>query len=134
MYTFSTKIRVRYSETDQMGFVYYGNYAQYFEVARVETLRSLGVRYKDLEESGIWLPVLNFSIDYYRPAAYDDELTIMTQIVERPSARIKFQYDCFNEEGVKLCFAKTELVFLDSTTRRPMRCPEDIMNSLNSHF
>jgi acyl-CoA thioester hydrolase len=78
----TTEIRVRYGETDQMGYCYYGNYAQYFEVGRVETLRSLGMSYKSLEENGIMLPVLDFSINYNKPALYDDLLTIETTIVK----------------------------------------------------
>jgi len=134
MYTVSTNIRVRYSETDQMGFVYYGNYAQFFEVARVEALRSLGVRYKDLESSGIWLPVINYSIAYFKPAEYDDLLEIQTSIIELPSARIKFEYTCLNEEGQKICTAKTDLVFLDAAARKPMRCPKQILDSLRTYF
>ena len=80
MYTTEVKIRVRYAETDRMGYVYYGNYATYFEVARVESLRNLGFSYRSLEDEGILLPVLDFSIRYRRPAYYDDELTIKTII------------------------------------------------------
>lgn len=134
MFKSSVKIRVRYSETDQMGFVYYGNYAQYFEVGRVGALRELGVRYKELEESGIWLPVLNFSIHYHKPASYDDELLIETTISELPSARIKFEYRCLNELNELICTAKTELVFLNSQSRKPMRCPDSILESLAAYF
>ena len=87
------KLRVRYSETDQMGYVYYGNYAQYFEVARVEALRSLGITYKELEEEGILLPVLEFTIRYIKPAYYDDQLTIKVRIPVLPKARIFFEYE-----------------------------------------
>ena len=89
MFKSETKIRVRYAETDQMGYCYYGNYAQYFEVARVEALRSLGVTYKTMEENGIWLPVVDFSINYLQPAYYDEELTILTNclLYTSPSPR-----------------------------------------------
>ena len=82
MYSFETKLRVRYGETDQMGFVYYGIYAQYYEVGRVELLRSLGISYKEIEAMGFALPVVNFNIKYKKPAFYDDELTIETAIKE----------------------------------------------------
>ncbi len=75
-----TKLRVRYGETDQMGYVYYGNYAEYFEVGRVEWLRNLGISYKSLEESKIMLPVLHLNINYLKPAKYDDLLTIITTL------------------------------------------------------
>ena len=96
------KIRVRYAETDQMGFVYYGNYATYFEVARVEMLRSLGFTYKKLEGEGVILPVLEFTIKYIRPAYYDDLLSIKTTIRELPSARIRFFYETFKFRNEKL--------------------------------
>ena len=91
MFIHKTKIRVRYAETDQMGYAYYGNYATYFEVARVEALRSLNFSYKQLEKDGVMLPVLEFGIKYFKPGFYDDELTIKTMISELPSARIKFR-------------------------------------------
>ncbi|GIR58266.1 MAG: hypothetical protein CM15mP65_08470 [Crocinitomicaceae bacterium] len=88
MYKSEVKLRVRYAETDQMGYCYYGNYAQYFEVARVESLRSLGVAYKDLEDMGIILPVTHFQIKYLKPAFYDENLSVKSYIVKLPSARI----------------------------------------------
>ena len=90
MYTHVTSLRVRYGETDQMGFVYYGIYAQYYEVGRVELLRSLGLSYKTLEESGYALPVVSFSIQYKQPAFYDDKITVKTTILEMPSSKITF--------------------------------------------
>src|SRR5258706_4877260 len=98
MFVTEVKIRVRYGETDRMGYVYYGNYAQYFEVARVEALRSLGFSYRTLEDEGIILPVLNYSVKYIRPAFYDDELTIKVVIKEMPMARIRFDYEVYNEK------------------------------------
>ena len=96
MYTHQTKIRVRYGETDQMKYVYYGVYAQYFEVGRVELLRSLGITYKELEEMGFALPVVNYNINYKKPAFYDDELTIETSIKEIPKVKIVFYYNTYN--------------------------------------
>ncbi|MBP6532393.1 MAG: acyl-CoA thioesterase [Bacteroidia bacterium] len=121
------QVRVRYAETDQMGYVYYGNYATYFEVARVELLRSIGFTYKKLEEEGIMLPVFEFSIKYFKPAFYDDLLTIKTTIPETPSARIKFLYETFNENGVILNKAETTLVFISKATNRPTAIPNDLL-------
>src|SRR3972149_10534934 len=98
MFISELKLRVRYGETDRMGYVYYGNYAEYFEVARVEALRELGMNYKDMEDSGIMLPVYTFSVKYFKPAFYDDLLTIKTNIKEIPKARITFSHEIYNEK------------------------------------
>ena len=125
-----TFIRVRYSETDQMGFVYYGNYAAYFEVARVEALRSLGISYKSLEESGILMPVKNFEIDYLKPAKYDEMIEIVTTIKEMPKSGILFEYESLNENKEVINKAKTTLVFLDAARMRPIRVPQLIIEAL----
>ena len=124
MYSFETKIRVRYGETDQMKYAYYGIYAQYFEVGRVELLRSLGISYKKLEEEGYFLPVVNFKIHYKKPAFYDDELTIETTIKVKPSVKIIFNYKTYNENGELLNTAETTLVFIDVNTRKPCQAPD----------
>lgn len=128
---FSTKLRVRYSETDKMGFCYYGNYAQYFEVARVEALRELGIVYKNLEENGILLPVSEFNISYKQAAKYDDILEIKTKITKLEGTRITFQYEVFNEAHIKLNEAETTLVFVDSATMKPIPVPTFILNLVN---
>ena len=120
-----TQIRVRYGETDQMGYCYYGNYAQYFEVGRVEALRSLGMSYKALEEQGVMLPVSEFSVKYLSPAYYDDLLTVKTTITEIKGARIYFTYELINEKGTIISKAETTLVFVDKTTMRPCHAPEN---------
>ena len=130
MYSFETKIRVRYGETDQMGFVYYGIYAQYYEVGRVELLRSLGITYKEIEEMGFALPVVNFNINYKEPAFYDDELTIKTIIKVMPSIKIIFDYETFNEDGALLNTGVVVLVFVNSETGKPCPAPAIIMNKL----
>jgi len=130
MYTRKTKLRVRYGETDQMKYAYYGVYAQYFEVGRVELLRSLGVTYKELENLGFVLPVVNYNIDYKKPAFYDDELTIETTIKETPSIKIIFNYRTLNKKGEILNTAETTLVFVDSKTGKPCQCPEILINKL----
>ena len=130
MYSFETKLRVRYGETDQMSFVYYGVYAQYYEVGRVELLRSLGISYKEIEEMGYALPVVNLNINYRKPAYYDDELTIRTTVKELPSVRIVFDYEIYNEHGNLLNTGEVVLVFLDKETGKPCFAPEVIMEKL----
>ena len=125
------QVRVRYAETDQMGYVYYGNYATYFEVARVELLRSIGFTYKKLEEEGIMLPVFEFSIKYFKPAFYDDLLTIKTILEYNNGARIKFHYEIFNVSGTLLNKAETTLVFIDRKTNRPTSMPEKMKQKIN---
>jgi acyl-CoA thioester hydrolase len=130
MYSFETKIRVRYGETDQMSFVYYGVYAQYYEVGRVELLRSLGLSYKEIEAMGFALPVVNMNIKYKKPAFYDDELTIRTTIKEFPSAKITFHYETLNEKGELLNVGEVILVFINKKTGKPCFAPEVIMNKI----
>ncbi len=134
MFQSEVQIRVRYAETDQMSFVYYGNYATYFEVARVEALRALGFSYKKLEESGVFLPVVNFSIDYLKPAFYDDLLTVKTIIPLLPTARIRFDYETYNESDVLLNKAQTSLVFVNRNTQRPCPPPDDFMKCISAYF
>lgn len=134
MYSVETKIRVRYGETDQMGYVYYGVYAQYYEVGRVELLRSLGISYKELEEGGIALPVVNFEIHYKKAALYDEELTIITTIKELPSARIKFEYEIYNAKKELLNIGKVVLVFVDFKTKKPCFAPEIIRYKLKERM
>ena len=138
MYTHSTYVRVRYSETDQMGYVYYGNYAAWFEVGRVESLRSLGLSYRAMEDQGVMLPVLTYDVKYIKPAKYDDEVRIETNIIELPKARISFSYKCFRvSEGEKeelLTLANTTLVFIDMESGRPTRCPVSLTQALMPHF
>ena len=129
MYSFETKIRVRYAETDQMSFVYYGVYAEYYEVGRVELLRSLGLTYKALEEMGFALPVMNLNINYKKPAYYDDELTIRTTIKELPSSKITFYYKMLNTNNELLNIGEVVLVFVNKETRKPCCAPEIVINT-----
>tara|TARA_B100001758_G_scaffold105781_1_gene90634 strand:+ start:2311 stop:2715 length:405 start_codon:yes stop_codon:yes gene_type:complete len=130
MYSFKNNIRVRYSETDKMGFVYYGIYAQYYEVGRVELLRSLGVVYKDLEERGFLLPVVKFSISYKRPAFYDDLLTIYTSIKELSSVSIKFDYKILNSKSELLNTGEVKLAIVNKDTSKSCSFPDDILEKL----
>lgn len=135
MYTHTTQLRVRYSETDRMNYVYYGNYAQYFEVARVEALRSLGVSYKNLEEEdGVMLPVLDYQILFFKPAFYDELLSIKTSIVKMPEARIYFEYEVFNEKSELINKASTTLVFVNKATGKPMPAPASFLKLLEPYF
>lgn len=116
-----------------MGYAYYGNYAAYFEVARVESLRELGVSYRQLEDDGILLPVSEYSIKFLKPAYYDDELVIKTNIIELPTARIKFSYQTWRGDDL-LNEAKTDLVFVDKTSGKPTRCSEQVLEKLRDYF
>lgn len=119
-----TKIRVRYGETDQMGYAYYGVYAQYYEVGRVEAMRLLGFSYKEVEARGILLPVVDFQVQYKKPAFYDDELTIVTSLKQRPSGlRLPFEYECYNSAGELINTGKVTLVCVDKITARPCALP-----------
>ncbi|GLU44479.1 thioesterase family protein [Allomuricauda sp. NBRC 101325] len=126
----SYSFRVRYAETDQMGVVYHGNYAQYFEMGRVEWLRALGVTYKSMEDNGIMLPVISLRIDYKKSALYDDLLTVETQLKSKPMVKIEFDYILRNEAGELLATGNTVLAFMDKNTGRPIRCPDYILDKL----
>ena len=128
-----TKLRVRYGETDQMGYCYYGNYAMYFEVGRVEAMRSLGMSYRSLEERGIMLPVSHFEVNYKSPARYDDELSIKTSITEVRGARLRFDYVIELQDGTCVSNATTTLVFVSKETMRPISPPTDFLDLLTSY-
>lgn len=134
MISHNTQFRVRYSETDQMGYVYYGNYAQYFEVGRVEWLRNLGFSYKTMEDSGIMLPVIKLQINYLKPAKYDDLLTLKTTLVKKPGVRILFSYELINEQNELLVTADTELVFIDIVKNKPTKSPIQLSKKIESFF
>src|ERR1041385_5039671 len=134
MYITEIRIRVRYGETDRMGYAYYGNYAQYFEVARVEALRNLGFSYRKIEDEGIILPVLNYSVKFLKPAFYDDKLLIKVTIKEPPLARIRFDYEVYNEKDELINIAETTLVFIRRNTNKPCGAPEDFLNALKKFF
>lgn len=134
MFEHKTTVRTRYSEVDRMGYVYYGNYATYFEVGRVEAMRVLGISYAELEEDGIMMPVIRYEISYNKPAFYDEELTIVTRVREVPRSRILFEYETWNAKGEMLNSALTELVFVDSKTMKPQRAPQVIVDAANRYL
>lgn len=134
MFIAETSIRVRYGETDRMGYSYYGNYAEYYEVGRVEALRKLGWNYKEMEDSGILLPVFTFSIKYFKPSHYDDLLVVKTMIKEIPATRIRFDYEMYNQQGDKLNEGETTLVFVDAKRNRPTKAPAGFVDALKPYF
>jgi len=130
-----TKIRVRYGETDQMGYLYYGNYAQYYEVGRAELIRSVGITYKKMEEEhGIMMPVTSMNIRYIRPALYDELLTIKTSLRHLPDQFITFHYEIYNEKGKLVNGATVRLCFMDITTKKRVSTPEYLQKELSSFF
>ena len=134
MYTTETRLRVRYGETDQMRYAYYGYYAMYYEVARVESLRQLGLTYKELEAMGIIMPVLENHSEFISPALYDELLKIEVTIPEKPSVRIRFLYKIFNEQGKLIHVGETRLAFVNQKTGRPCRPPEAFQKVLEPYF
>lgn len=127
------EIRVRYSETDKMGVVYYGNYPQYLEVARVEWLRDLGVSYKEMEDKGIILPVLELNIKYKKSALYDELIRVEIQLKKMPSKTIEFDYEIYNEKDQLLTIAYTKLIFVDAKTMKPVCCPKYVLEKIKSN-
>ncbi|HNL38707.1 MAG TPA: thioesterase family protein [Saprospiraceae bacterium] len=135
MYAHDFQLRVRYGETDQMGYLYYGNYAQYFEVGRVETIRSLGLSYKELEEvHGIWLPVVNMEMRFVRPAYYDDLLTVHTEIRDMPDQYITFYTDIVNEKRKIINSGRVKLCFFDASAKKVTLAPEFLLSKLRPYF
>ncbi len=133
MFQTEIQLRVRYADTDQMGYVYYGNYATYYEVARVEAFRQLGYAYKKLEEEGVMMPVIELKTQFHLPAKYDDLLTIKVRIPKFPKTLIRYEYEIFNEAGQKVNTGETTLVFINMKTNRPTRVPQ-VMRDLLAPF
>lgn len=133
MIDYLTNIRVRYNETDRMGYLHHSYYAVYLEIARTEMLRSLGVSYKQLEENGILLPVYKLTIDYKKPAFYDDVLLIKILMKECPKVKLELDYEIYKDEDL-ICKANTINVFVDSITRKPIKIPENLYNLFSKYF
>lgn len=134
MFQNATKLRVRYGETDQMGYMYYGNYAEFFEVGRVEMLRSLGLTYSGMEASGIMMPVLEMKCKYLKPARYDEEITIKVIMDKMPGVKIHFRYELFNERNDLIHIGETLLAFINMKTNRPCLPPTDFLEKLKPFF
>ncbi len=127
-------IRVRYAETDPMKYVYYGNYAAYLELGRVELFRSIGISYDEIEKLGIWLPVSDYNIKYLKPALYDQKLEIHTYVKKIPGVRIEFEYEIYNEEKIKITEASTTLFFLNAETNKVIKCPDFLMKLIEENW
>ncbi|MCM5527017.1 thioesterase family protein [Parasegetibacter sp. NRK P23] len=135
MFESTTQVRVRYAETDQMNVVYHGNYAQYFEVGRVETIRQLGFTYKAMEQMGVIMPIVEFHSKFLRPAHYDDLLTVKTILKELPSGhRIEFHQEVYNEAGKLLTIGKVTLYFVKAGSMEKTTCPEALLDKLKTYF
>lgn len=135
MYSFDYKKRVRYGETDMMGYLYYGNYAQLYEIGRVETMRSLGLTYRDLEVVyGVMMPVVHVDARYILPAKYDEELNIRTILLELPSRMIVFENEIFNEEMQMIHKAVVKLFFIEMSSGKKVSCPEYMLEKLRPLF
>jgi len=135
MYSYDFKKRVRYGETDQMGYLYYGNYAQYYEIGRVEMLRSLGLTYKEMEqEHGIWMPVVSLDMRFVRPGFYDELLTIRTTLRQLPEQFITFHVEIFNEKSKLINGGSVKLCFLEAKTGQTISAPEFLLAKLRPYF
>ena len=134
MYVFDYPYRIRYADTDKMGYLYYGNYAMLYEIGRTESLRSLGTSYKDLEDSGIMLPVYDLKSSFIKPALYDEELVIKTIIKTLPTVRIHFRYEIFKKGNDLINIGETTLVFVDTKTMKPCKPSAQILDALLPHF
>ena len=124
MISFETKIRVEYHHTDQMGIVHHSNYIKFFEVARTEWLRAMGVTYAEMERRGVMMPIVDVSIKYRKPAYYDELISVTAYVDELPMARMTFKYEVRGEDGREIATGSTTLGFIDSQTRRPQRAPQ----------
>lgn len=135
MYEATTHVRVRYGETDQMGYLYYGNYAEYYEVGRAEAIRQLGFTYRELEEMGIMMPVAELNVKYFRPALYDNLITIKTILKELPTGpKIQFHSELYNEENQLLNVGITTLVFYDMKAKQKVNMPDALLHRLQPFF
>ncbi|MCL6220124.1 acyl-CoA thioesterase [Zunongwangia pacifica] len=123
-------LKVRYAETDQMGVVHHGNYAQYLEIARIDWLEKIGISYKSMEKNGIMLPVYEMNFKFKKSAFFDDQLKILTSLRQTPDVKIIFDYKIYNQDDELLTTATTVLVFMDAQTRRPIRCPKYVLEKL----
>lgn len=128
-------LRSRYGETDKMGYVYYGRYLEYFEVARTEMIRSLGLSYRELEENGVMLPVIHSELDYKLPVFYDVEMQIKVLVFDIPNVRLQTFYEVYTQESDKPhVIGEVSLCFMDSETRRPCRAPSDFLNKITQNI
>ncbi len=135
MFTSDTQIRVRYAETDQMGVVYHSNYFPYFESARAESIRQLGLTYADMEKMGVIMPVIDVHCRYLRPAKYDDLLTVKTMLKELPvHHKIEFHHEVYNEQNELLAVGKLILYFMEARSMKRTTMPAELLEKLEPYF
>jgi acyl-CoA thioester hydrolase len=132
MKSFTTQIRVEYHHTDQMGIVHHSNYIKFFEVARTEWLRAIGLTYAEMERRGVMMPIVDVAIKYRQPAYYDELISVTAMVEELPMARMVFRYEICGEDGRDVASGSTTLGFIDSVTRRPQRAPKWLMEVLEA--
>lgn len=132
MFSNKIQLRIRYGETDQMGIVYHGNYAQFLEMGRIEWLRNLGLSYKKMEEEGVKLPVISLTVNFRKPAYFDQLIYVTTSLRNTPGVKIVFDYKIQDENGELLSEAETTLAFINMKNEKPMRCPEAILRKLQA--
>ena len=128
MISFETKIRVEYHHTDQMGIVHHSNYVKFFEVARTEWLRAMGITYAEMERRGVMMPIVDVAVKYRNPALYDELISVTAFVDEAPMARMTFRYEVRGEDGREIATGSTTLGFIDSQTRRPQRAPQWLLD------
>lgn len=134
MKSFETQIRVEYHHTDQMGIVHHSNYIKFFEAARTEWLRAVGLSYAEMERRGVMMPIVDVSVHYKQPAYYDELIRVRAIVEELPMARMHFKYEVRGEDGRDIATGSTTLGFIDKITRRPHRAPEWLMEVLHREF
>jgi acyl-CoA thioester hydrolase len=135
MFKHATHLRVRYGETDKMGYLYYGNYAEYYEVGRVEAIRALGLSYKEMEEKdGIWLPVVHLEMRFVRPIYYDELITVQSIIKKMPDNHLTFHVEIFNEQGKLANGGRVRLCFFDAKTKEVVPAPQNLIEKLTPYF
>ena len=134
MFTHQIKFRVLYSDTDKMGYMYYGQYAKYLEMGRVEAMRSQGLSYKSMEDSGVMMPVLSLNLKYIKPLYYDNEITLITKVIKMPDTRIHFKYELLNPAGHLASIAETILVFVDCNSGKPCLIPSNFKSKIQTYF
>jgi acyl-CoA thioester hydrolase len=134
MYCFESQIRVRYGETDRMGYMYYGHYPEYFEVSRTDMIRSLGLSYREIEDIGIIMPVRSLHVEYKLPALYDEVLIVKSCLKELPEVKLNIDYEIRNEKKQLVCTGNTILVFVDKNTRKPKRAPAYFIDAVRKYF
>ncbi len=131
---FTHTMRSRYGETDRMGYVYYGNYLQYFEVARIEMIRACGLSYREMEDAGVMLPVIHAEIQYKAPILYDEVFEIKVMMFDLPDVRLQTFYEIRTNNGAELhVMGEVTLVFMNAQTRRPMRAPQNFVEGLKNY-